>query len=334
MKTLFSLVVLVGLFKYSFQQSTCDPKTCVLPNCRCLNDPNIPGKLNVADTPQIILVTLENVINGEYVDIYTSFFELKNPNGCPTHGTFFVQDSGTTYSLVANLAKDGHEIGVFSLDGNLPNDWNKMIKSMLDKLSSSGIDTKSVKGLRAPGLNIGGDEEFIGLGLNGLQYDSSCASAELSRQETMVWPFTYNFVPGPACDIGSGPANPFPGKWEFLISDMNWNGVPCATPSACINVTTKQDAFDLLFNTFRDHYLGNRSPFTLVINPQWAKSDFSREGTIEFLQYVRAAFSDTYIVTMSQALAWIQQPTPLANLTNFAPWMCPKDEKLTYEPVY
>ncbi|KAL3885775.1 hypothetical protein ACJMK2_025814 [Sinanodonta woodiana] len=283
----------------------------------------------------MILVTLENIVNGEYIDIYKSFFaDLKNPNDCYIHGTFFVQDAGTTYSLVENLAANGHEIGVFSLDGNLPSDWNKMIKSMLDKMSTSGIDTKRVKGLRAPGLSIGGDDEFIALGLNGLQYDSSCASVELSRQATMIWPFTYDFVPGPTCDIGRGPTNPFPGKWEFLVSDMNWKGVPCATPSACVNVTTKQDAFDLLFDTFREHYLGKRSPFTIVINPQWAKTSFSREGTIEFLQYVRAAFTDTYIVTMSQALAWIQQPTPLANLSNFAPWKCPRDETLTFKPVY
>ncbi|KAL3885776.1 hypothetical protein ACJMK2_025815 [Sinanodonta woodiana] len=322
MKILLSLIVLIGLLEYGFQQSTCDPKTCVLPNCRCLNDPNIPGKLNVTDTPQMILLSFENTINDEYVDYYTAFFEITNPNGCQVRGTFFVQDSGTTYTLVNDLYKQGHEIGVFSLDGETPSDWNLMIKTMLDKLSSAGVDRKSIKGLRAPRLIIGGNDEFNGLGSNGLQYDSSCASVELSHKNTLVWPFTYDYVPGPRCDIGNGPNNSFPGKWEFMISDLEWNGSFCATPSACINVTTKQDAFDVLFNTFREHYLGRRTPFTIVINPQWAKTSFSREGTIEFLQYIRAAFTDTYIVTMSQALAWIQQPTPLANLTNFAPWKC------------
>ena len=33
-------------------------------------------------------------------------------------------------------------------------------------------------------------------------------------------------------------------------------------------------------------------------------------------------YQDTWVVTAFQALQWVQDPTPIANLTDFAPWKC------------
>lgn len=44
------------------------------------------------------------------------------------------------------------------------------------------------------------------------------------------------------------------------------------------------------FVSFIEHYEGNRSPYFVIIDAAWMKTDFKREGTIEFVEYVRAAF--------------------------------------------
>jgi len=42
----------------------------------------------------------------------------------------------------------------------------------------------------------------------------------------------------------------FTGKWEMVIADLHditGDNLPCVVPSACRNMTTKRDAFDLFF---------------------------------------------------------------------------------------
>ncbi|WAR04439.1 CDA7-like protein [Mya arenaria] len=123
-----------------------------------------------------------------------------------------------------------------------------------------------------------------------------------------------------------GGNDQFIGVWEFLIADYHdpsGQGLPCVVPSACRNITDKRAAFDLFFNSFTDHYNGGRTPFNMLIDPVFAANQDMRDGTIEFLQYIRAAFgSDVWIVSIQKALQWIQDPTPLANLTTFSPWSC------------
>jgi hypothetical protein len=41
---------------------------------------------------------------------------------------------------------------------------------------------------------------------------------------------------------------------------------------------------------FADHYNGNRTPFLMIVDPAWAANQDKRDGTTEFLQYIRAAF--------------------------------------------
>ena len=45
-----------------------------------------------------------------------------------------------------------------------------------------------------------------------------------------------------------------------------------------------------LSDSFIKHYEGGRSPFMIVVNPEWVTVDYKREGTRQFLEYVRAAF--------------------------------------------
>jgi hypothetical protein len=45
---------------------------------------------------------------------------VRNPNGCPARGTFFVQKDNTDFSVVKGLYDKGHEIGATSADGVSP----------------------------------------------------------------------------------------------------------------------------------------------------------------------------------------------------------------------
>ena len=76
------------------------------------------------------MVSFENVIDTSDVDLYLSLLKEKNPNGCPARGSFYIEDAFSNYAVVYELFKDGHEIGINSLDGNPPSDWNNMYKSM------------------------------------------------------------------------------------------------------------------------------------------------------------------------------------------------------------
>lgn len=281
------------------------------------------------ETPQIVVMTLENNINIENIEYYQPLFEnFVNPNGCPIRGTFFVQDDGSDYSLIRSLYTQGHEIGINSETGVAPTtapEWTEMIKGLQAKLNGIGIDNKEIYGNRVPELACGGRSQFIGMGDNGILYDSTMTSVTQSEPETFLWPYTYDYPPFPACDNGQAPDLPFPGLWEAPIADLHdltADRLPCAVPSGCRNVTTKKDAFDLFFTAFQDHYNGNRAPFMMVIDPAWAKNQDFRDGTIEFVEYIRAAFTDVWIVPAIQMLQWVQNPVGLTDIDTFQPWQC------------
>lgn len=81
------------------------------------------------------MLSFEGTINDDNIKHYRPIFNsaLKNPNGCPARGTFFIEDEGTSYSIVKALYDEGHEIGIQSVDGSAPSDstgWIDVIKSM------------------------------------------------------------------------------------------------------------------------------------------------------------------------------------------------------------
>jgi hypothetical protein len=274
------------------------------------------------------MVTMENSVNQGDVEDYTAMFNIVNPNGCAIRGTFFIEDQDSDYNTVQSLYQQGHEIGINTLKGTNPTDqtgWVDMYKTIKENLVQKGIDEKDILGARAEGFAVGDDDQLSAMGDNGLKFDSSCVRVAWSDKDTHVWPYTLDFA-GPACDIGQAPKKPFPGYWEVPIADLHDltpDGTPCPAPSACRNVTSKADAFDIFFNAFEGHYQGGRTPFLMVIDPVWAKNKEFREGTIEFLDYIRASFPDeVWIVPAGKAIEWIKDPVPLANITTFAPWGC------------
>ena len=57
-----------------------------------------------------------------------------NPNKCPAVGTFFVQQTNTDMAIVKGLADNGHEIGVTTIDGTLPETEDQWRNNIARKL--------------------------------------------------------------------------------------------------------------------------------------------------------------------------------------------------------
>ncbi|KAK3094938.1 hypothetical protein FSP39_008093 [Pinctada imbricata] len=313
----FAFLGFVGLIS-----AQCTPQNCKLPLCRCYGDGTVPGGLATNVTPQIVLITLGFEIDSEYRDLYKSLFTVRNPNGCPITGTIFVQDSGSDFGMVKDFYDSKFEIGIQS-DLIKPTDqkgWDDTVKKVYDHLTLAGIKDTDIRGLRAGQLNPGGQMEFISLGNEKMLYSMDCVSTSGSYG----WPYTFD-IPDTrnVCTTGTMPLSSFPGKWGVPISALSFKNTTCATAAGCVQVVqTKQDAFDLFYNNFLLHYNGNKGPYVVEIDPQWAKNQDYLDGTIQFIEYVRAAHDDVWMITAWQAIQWTQTPVPLANLSDFQPWKC------------
>ncbi|KAJ8316139.1 hypothetical protein KUTeg_006153 [Tegillarca granosa] len=102
--------------------------------------------------------------------------------------------------------------------------------------SKAGVNSNDIRGSRAPQLTPGGDDQLIGMGLNDMLYEASCVTPESLEK----WPYTFDFENAAAkCNSG---------RWQVLLPEFEFNGERCASPQSCSSVTTKQDAFDILYN--------------------------------------------------------------------------------------
>jgi hypothetical protein len=119
-------------------QGNCDPTTnCQLPNCRCFLDATAPGGLNLTDIPQLVVLTMDYVLNEEYEPLYDQIFTVNNPNGCEIRGTFFIQNQGSNLGLVKRYFDGGFEIGVNSVDGTIPPTEGELLNMMRSIFTSN-----------------------------------------------------------------------------------------------------------------------------------------------------------------------------------------------------
>ena len=117
----------------------------------------------------MILITFDDAVTNQNHQLYTSIFNenRRNPNGCPIRGTFYVSHEWSEYFLVQNLYSDGHEIGSHSISHTLPgknftkSDWADEISGQREILNRFGnVKVEDVKGMRAPYLQTGGNNQF------------------------------------------------------------------------------------------------------------------------------------------------------------------------------
>jgi len=317
----------------------CDLEKCGLPECFCSEDGTaIPFNLAPESVPQMIMLTFNGAINNNNIQLFDELFNsrLINPNGCPAKGTFFVSHKYTNYTAVQDMHSRGHEIAVFSISQNDTSDyWNNATRQdwakemggqrfIVEKFAS--ITDNSVVGVRTPYLRVGGNNQFFMMDNQKFLYDSTI-TAPLSR--IPVWPYTLlNQMPH-VChgNAQKCPTRAFP-VWEMVMNELDRREDPtvddnlpgCNQVDSCSNIQTEEQFYNFLNTNFDRHYYTNRAPLSLNFHSAWLKKAEFLDTLILWMNETLTDFPDTYFVTMTQVIEWMQNPLTVEETTNFEAW--------------
>ncbi|KAL8581976.1 hypothetical protein ACOMHN_027957 [Nucella lapillus] len=314
----------------------CSPDTCQPPDCRCVGT-DIPGGLPLHSTPQMIMLTFDDSVNSANFGYYRQLFggKFHNPNGCPIKSTFYVSGDASEYRLVDKLHKQGHEIASHSLSHRSPSTfwasagydgWVNEIEGMRRRLSDkSKIPVEEIRGMRAPFLQLGGDDQYQMLEDFDYLYDTSMVTGYLYKNnDHPVWPFTLDYPPdSKICSLSPCPTKSYPGLWEMPM--VRWYGdnrIACAMPDSCTTGMGKRGTVDFLMDNFARHYQTNRSPLGIFLHASWfRRKDGNLQGLLDFLEIVTGK-KDVWVVTVTQVIDWMKNPVPNSDMGSLPSWSC------------
>ncbi|CAG5128547.1 unnamed protein product [Candidula unifasciata] len=322
------------------QIESCSQQTCQLPACRCPSH-SIPGNLQPENIPQMILIAFDDAVNWDNWQYYLRLFppdgSRKNPNGCPISATFFVSNNFTDYCMVGKLHARGMEIGDHSVTHKLPRLWwtdadrpameYEVLTQRRNLAEKADIPIEEIRGWRSPFLQPAGDDLFSVLHDNNFTYDATMTySFPKNLYSPVLWPFTLDYGYTLVCNIARCPQKRYPGLWILpvvVVMDHS-DQKPCAYVDDCANnPRDKNEAYQMLWKNFLRNYHSNRAPLYLNLHSPWLNTKYQLEAMDEFIQKM-VSIDDVYVVTITQALQWQMNPTPLNQLKNFESFKCPK----------
>lgn len=190
----------------------------------------------------------------------------------------------------------------------------------------SNITDNSIVGVRAPYLRVGGNNQFFMMEEQAFLYDSTI-TAPLSNPP--LWPYTLYFRMPHKCH-GNGQNCPTRSHavWEMVMNELDRRDDPnfdeelsgCSMVDSCANIMTGDQFYHFLNHNLDRHYKTNRAPLGIFFHASWLK--LNPEFLDAFIQWIDEVLdrNDVYFVTMTQVLQWMQQPTPMNNIRDFAPW--------------
>merc|ERR1712212_1072207 len=318
----------------------CDKNECTLPRCHCLADPaETPNNMDPRDIPQMIMITFDDAVNNNNIDLYEEIFNNRqNPNGCDIKATFFVSHKYTNYSAVQKLHERGHEIGVHSMSHNdsanfwseaTPEEWAREMagaRSVIQRFAN--ISDHSVVGVRAPYLRVGGNNQFTMMEEHQFLYDSTMVAP---LGEVPLWPYMLYYRMPHECHghLQKCPSRSF-AVWEMVMNEMDRRDslqhdatLPgCVMVDSCFSYKPNGDQFyNFLVNNFRRHNDTNRAPMGLNFHSAFIKNNAEVKGVLLFwIDEILRENDHVYFVTMTDVLYWMQEPTSVNNIKNFAPW--------------
>ncbi|KZT43850.1 hypothetical protein SISSUDRAFT_1039750 [Sistotremastrum suecicum HHB10207 ss-3] len=320
---------------------SCDATKCKLPDCNCASV-NPPGGLSPSDVPMFLIYTADDAVQSYTIDAVNQFLAKRtNPNGCPVKMTYYTSLNYTNYTLVTDWYVAGNEIADHTMThvGTPPAD--EVNGNLIALNALAGIPFSAIKGFRAPFLNFSLDTLRL-LKQSDFTYDSSCsASIPVTDNGTdAFWPYTLDYGLANNCLAVPGACSGqpvIPGLWEFpmyaLFDQRGEEGIHLMDPwlDTANGENTPDDAATLAYmkSTFTDHYKGNRQPFGIYTHPIHLATNYpgvaAPTSTIkminQFLDWAQEQ-QDVWIVSNEQLLAWMQNPTPLSQLNDFAPFKC------------
>lgn len=307
----------------------CDKSKCKLPDCYCSGF-DIPGGLPVKQVPQMVTLTFQTGVTMSVYPSYSSIFSGRtNPNKCPVSGTFFVSHKYTDYGLVHDLYAARQEIGVNSITSNnlkdaTEKDWEIEMGGEAQIIAKfANVSNSSIRGMRAPALQMGRNNQLTALGSVRLSYDSTRASARYTESPELLWPYTYEYKSIQDCPSSNCPNCSFPGSWEVPLPAFRCpDGSLSATADGCLDITNQTLAYQLLLDKFNTHYnSSNRAPMVVSLGSAWMATGYKLNATKQFLDYI-GKLKDVYVVSAGKVIDWVRKPTAIASLADFEPWQC------------
>eukprot|EP00794_Sanderia_malayensis_P004976 gene4976-5626_t len=310
----------------------CNPEICKLPDCFC-SGTKIPGGLNVQNVPQMVMISFDDAVNVVNFEFYKQLFKpdskpRRNPNGCNITATFFVSHEYTNYRLVEMLRHWRHEIADHSITHRTPTtwwknasyvEWKNEIDGQREIIKKFGhVDVSSIRGFRAPFLQVGGNKQFQALADGNILYDSSMPVPEIE-----TWPFSLDYKSIEPCAIKPCPTDSFPGVWEVPMTEYtDSQGRRCSMVDQCTRPKSVTEAYNLLMTNFQKHYKSNRSPFPIFMHSAWFSIFPGALKALEMFMDDVLKMENVYFVSLQQAIAWVRHPTQLENIKDFTPWQC------------
>ncbi|CAJ0959311.1 unnamed protein product, partial [Mesorhabditis belari] len=304
--------------------------SCKLPGCFCSKTGTvIPGGLNAKDTPQMIILTFDDPITDRTINIYKSLFDgrIRNPNSCPIKGTFFISHQWNNYDQAQWLYSRGNEIALNSITHETlttatEQRWRNEMSGLRESLKEfSYVEQESMRGIRAPQLLLGGDNQFAMMQQAGFTYDNS-----MPLRGGPYWPQTLDHKMAWECEEQNCPTKPFKGLWELPINQLiSTTGKYSAMARSAIRPFDSRDAVaNMLKRNFLRHYKGNRAPFVITADTDFLTilpDNGAVNALSDFLNDVLNR-TDVYVVTATQAIEWMRRPTKVSEIQRFQPWQC------------
>ncbi|CAH1795761.1 unnamed protein product [Owenia fusiformis] len=315
----------------------CNSDNCKLPYCNCAGT-KIPGKLSRKETPQMVMFTFDDAVNAQVWGHFKKLFHpsRKNPNGCPISITLFVSHNYTDYCMVNRMWALGHEIASHSITHRVPTDWWSNAEyedwefeiwgQKNNLMRDAKVPIKEIQGMRSPFLAVGGDNQFSMLEKFNFSYDATIVGGPANLEDPTLWPYTLDFSmeeQDQNCNIPPCPHKRYPGFWEIpVLRTMDVGGIECSFVDKCLNRPgDAEEMYEFLWMNFLRNYETNRAPFGLNMHAIWFSSyKYTVDGFDMFIKKL-LQLDDVYIVTSSDAIKWIQDPTPLSRIRNFKPWL-------------
>ncbi|XP_046583989.1 uncharacterized protein LOC124291127 [Haliotis rubra] len=306
---------------------------CKPPDCVCCSD-RMPFPRR--KTPQMVYFTFDDAVASQIIPYYKKLFppDRFNPNGCPIAMTLFVSDKDTIYSQVKDFYDHGMEIGVHSVthDHLTPETFAQEAQGQKDKLVAAGIPEKSITGWRSPFLEVEGNTQFKNLTYLGFTYDATLSTAQTDgRGRSFPIPFTLDYGWPFSCRINDCPTEPHKGFWEVPVVELRMtHDRPCVYVDACpIPWGNQSAASELLWHNFNRYYEGNRAPLGFNMHAGWFYDPTRLKAMDQFIEALSQK-DDVYILTISQVIEWLKNPTPLDGIKYFDPWGCTRSRKIIF----
>ncbi|XP_037528994.1 chitin deacetylase 8 [Rhipicephalus sanguineus] len=313
----------------------CDERVCKRPSCACESDLP-PAGLRPREVPQFVTLTFDDAVNVGNMPFYDELFDgtRKNKNGCGIAATFFVSHEYTDYAAVNQLYSWGNEIALHSISHQTDSNYWQTINSTQWELevaaqkemmeTFAGVPASHVTGVRGPFLYNGGDEGFRMLHQH-FRYDCTLVHQRVRGSEEPVYPYTMDYGFRHSCMVWPCPEKTYAGLWEVpmnvLFKKRGGEDYPCAMADACLpQPITANETYEYLRSNFEeDYYNASRAPFPLFVHEAYLRHPERKKGYLQFIDWLLQK-DDVYLVTISEMLRYMQNPTRLSAYTQHA---CP-----------